>query len=316
LRLKRWQCRMIYKEDSVEETLNHIDEIIIQQETAKVHMPKGPEPTHKKLIKLLKQTDEALISEEKRRCRRRSIIWGLKDRRKNIERRLHTLIKPAILERDSNRCRACGSVENLELARLSGRDMAKPEQITRKRTVWHYPDAEKRWAEENMLMLCGDCHKIFDSLNAIFWRRDLGNLSIDQALELLQSGRLKQRPPCFERYALATRCSGVKTFFKVLRKAIIFHKKDNPKQARLYLGHVKKNWRFISKETFLPKELREKIENSLQEIYRLGSTVEMEKIEQEIRDNIMKPLEQNVPPEVFSKFKDALLKQDKVLLTI
>jgi hypothetical protein len=173
---------------------------------------------------------------------------------------------------------------------------------------------------ENMLILCEHCHKHFDSFNGRLWRRSLGTINIDQAVQLLQSDRLKETPPILkmqiERFALALKCGSLRTLFKVLRKAIIFHKKGDEKKARLFLGHVKRNWRFIYKGTFLPEEVKEKIESLLQGIYRLDSIDEMERTEQEIRDTITRALAQNVTPEVFSKFKEALLKQDKALSAI
>lgn len=320
LRLKHWECRMIYKEDSLQETVDRLNAIMVQRETAKIHTPKGPEPTYEKLIKLLKQTDEELTSEEKRSRRRRYVIWGLEERRKNIERHLHLVLKPVILKRDNQRCRACGSTENLELARLSGGDMAKPERITRKRMVWHYPDAEKRYAEENMLILCEKCHKQLDSFNARFWRIGLGKVSIDEAVELLNNGKLKETAPIIEanieRLALLNKCSFVKSFFKALSKTVIFYKKGNLKKSRLHLGRVKRDWSFFEKEAVLPKELMAKVENLLQKIYFLNTIDEMEKAEKAIREYILEYLEKSLLPEVFSPFKYALLKQDKELSTI
>jgi 5-methylcytosine-specific restriction endonuclease McrA len=197
LRLKKWHCRIIYKEDTIEKTVDHINAIMVRREFAKIKTPSGPEPTHKKLIQLLKQTDEALVIEEKKRRPNSSVIWGLKERRKNIERWLHSILKPAVLKRDNYMCRECGSsVENLQLARLVGGDNAIPEMISRRRTVWHYPDAEKRWADENFFILCKDCHRQLDSLWSRLLRRSLGETSVEQTIELLKSGQLRR---CYTR---------------------------------------------------------------------------------------------------------------------
>jgi hypothetical protein len=179
----------------LDETVKRVNDAMLQKETTKIILPPGPEPTRKKLIELLRQTDEELASEEQKSKRNYPVVWGLIERRRYVETRLHVLIKPSILKRDDNRCLACDSKENLELARLSGGDMARPEKFRKKRTLWRYPDAEKRWAEENMLILCEHCHKQLDSFTARVWRRKLGTISIQQVVELLQSGNLKQMPP-------------------------------------------------------------------------------------------------------------------------
>jgi hypothetical protein len=320
LRFKHWHCRRIYKEDSVEETLDHVNHIIVQQEASKIHMPEGLEPTHRKLITLLNQADETLLIEEKTRKRNHPLIWGLRERRKSIEQRLHVVLKPVILKRDNCRCRACGSTENLELARISGGDMAKPERLSKKRIVWVYPDAEKRWAFENMLILCESCHKRFDSFKSRMWRIGYEAINIDQAIELLQSGKLEETPPILkaqlERFGVLLRLSSFRTFFKVLRKAIIYQKKGDLRKARVYLGHVKREWHFLGTEKFLAKEVIEKVSNMLQDIYRLNSTAEIERTEEEIRDYLFAVIESSIQPRMFLQFKETLSKQDQALSKI
>lgn len=317
LRLKRWECRIIYREDSLDETVKRINDAMLRKETTKITLPPGPEPTHKKLIELLRQTDEELICEEQKSKRNYPVVWGLIERRRYIETRLHVLIKPSILKRDNNQCVACGSKENLELARLSGGDMARPEKLSKNRTLSRYPDAEKRWAEENMLTLCGRCHKQFDSFTARIWRRKLGPISIQRAVELLQSGNLKELPPIPPEARIRGRqiftCRSMRTFFKVLRKATISSQQNNPKRARLFLGAVKREWGFICKRAVFPSEVQAKAEELLSEMYSLGSTEELERAEQGVRDVTMGYLERTILPEVFSKFKEALLSQDEKL---
>ena len=317
LRSKRWECRIIYREDSLEETLKRVNDALLRKATIKIILPPGPEPKHKKLIELLKQTDEELASEEQKSKRNYPVVWGLIERRRYIETRLHVLIKPSILKRDNNRCLACGSKENLELARLSGGDMARPEKINKKGTLWRYPDAEKRWAEENMLTLCERCHKQLDSFIARIWRRKLGHINIQRAVELLQSGTLKELPPISPEARVYGRqvftCRSMRTFFKVLRKATISSKQNNQKKARLFLSAVKREWDFICKRAVFPIEVQTKAEELLSEIYSLGSTEELERAEQGVRDVIIGYLEKTILPEVFSKFKEALLNQDEKL---
>ena len=317
LRSKRWECRIIYREDSLEETVKRVNDALLRKATIKITLPLGPEPKHKKLIELLRQTDEELASEEQKSKRNHPVVWGLIERRRHIETRLHVLIKPSILKRDNNKCLACGSKENLELARLSGGDMARPERISKKRTLWRYPDAEKRWTEENMLTLCEPCHKQLDSFIARIWRRKLGPISIQRALELLQSGNLKELPPISpevkNRIRQSISCRSMITFFKVLRKATIYSQQNNPKKANLFLGVVKRQWSFICKSAVFSSEEQAKAEELLSEIYNLGSTEELERAEQRVRDVTMGYLERTILPEVFFKFKEALLIQDKKL---
>jgi hypothetical protein len=140
LMAKHWHCQRIHIEDSTEDTIEQVKHIIIQKETARIRLPEGPEPIYRKLITLLKETDEALVAEERKMKRNYPLLWGLEERRKSIEQRLHIVLKPVILKRDNYRCRTCGSTEKLELARTSGGDMAKPEKISKKRTIWVYPE--------------------------------------------------------------------------------------------------------------------------------------------------------------------------------
>jgi len=316
LKSKRWYCGTVYLDDDVEKTINRIKSSMTQREISKVKLPPGPESTTKKLIEMLKRTDEELLSEQRKRKRNYPLVWGLKDRRKSLENRLHALFKPVILERDNHQCRACGSTENLELARLSGGDMARPERINRRRTIWHYPDVEKRWAEENMLILCEKCHKTFDSLNARFWRRSLGTSSVEQAVELITTGKLREFPPIPQPTLQFFKYRGILTFFKVLRKAVIFYRKDNTKKARLYLGNIKREWSYLGRRNALLNKGNEQVERYLQVIYSLTSKEEVAKAEQAIRNTVLEHLENDVQPEVLSRFKEALLKQDNDLLKL
>jgi hypothetical protein len=317
LMAKHWHCQRIHTEDSLEETIEGVKHIIIQKETARIRLPEGPAPIYKKLIALLKGTDEALLVEERRMKRNYPLLWGLNDRRKSIEQRLHIVLKPVILKRDNYRCRACGSTEKLELARTSGGDMAKPERLSTKRTIWVYPDAEKRWAIENMFILCQKCHKYFDSFRSRAWRYNAEPISTEQWVELIRSGKLKEMPPLlrehFEKLKLTFTLGSFRTFFKVLRKAIIFYRKGDLKKYRLFLGHVKKNWRYLSRNTVLTEEVKGRIDILLQEIYRLKSVAEMEKAEQNIRENLFVYFQGSIPSEAISKFKETLTKQDIVL---
>ena len=187
LSAKHWYCWRIHEEDSVDETIDFVNGIIIKREAAKVHLPDGDEPKHKKLISRLKQTDDEILVEERKRRRNRPLLWGLIERRKDIEQRLHVVLKPVILTRDDHKCRVCGSKEDLELARIIGADAAKPERISKKRVIWVYPDAEKRWSEDNLLILCNSCHKAFDSFRSRMARRGLDAMSIEQAVDYIKN---------------------------------------------------------------------------------------------------------------------------------
>ena len=50
---------------------------LIMKEAAKIRIPLGPEPTHKKLIELLRKTDEELNLEEQKRKRNYPLFLGL-----------------------------------------------------------------------------------------------------------------------------------------------------------------------------------------------------------------------------------------------
>jgi hypothetical protein len=317
LRSKRWECRIIYREDSLEETVKRVNDALLRKATIKIILPPGPEPKHKKLIELLRQTDGELATEEQKIKRNYPVVWGLVERRRYIETRLHVLIKPSILKRDNNRCLACGSKENLELARLSGGDMARPEKINKKRTLWRYPDAEKRWAEENMLTLCEPCHKQLDSFIARIWRRKLGAISIQQAVELLQSGTLKELPPISPEVKNRVRqsifCRSTITFLKVLRRAVLASRQNHPKRARMFLGDVKREWGYLCKRAEFPQDVEVKTEGLLAEMYLFGSTEELERDEQGVREVLMRHMEKTILPEIFSRFKDGLLSQDEKL---
>jgi hypothetical protein len=195
--------------------------------------------------------------------------------------------------------------------------MAKPEKQSKKRTIWVYPDAEKRWAIENLFILCQKCHRYFDSFQSRVWRYNAEPTSIEQWVELIRSGKLKETPPLlrehFERLKLTFTLGGFKTFFKVLRKAIIFYRKGDLKKSRLFLGHVKKNWRYLSRNIVLTEEVKGKIDILLQEIYCLRLTAEMERAEQNIRDDLFAHFEGSIPSEAISRFKETLTKQDLVL---
>ena len=81
----------------------------------------------------------------------RNELWRLKRKwRKSINPALHHLLKPVILERDGHRCRACGSITDLELVRLYGG------------ALFHLVPIEKAYAEENMFILCRRCHMILE----------------------------------------------------------------------------------------------------------------------------------------------------------
>lgn len=314
LTAKHWHCQRIDIENSTEDTIKHVKHFIIQKETARIRLPEGRQPIYRKLIALLKETDEALLAEERRMKNNYPLLWGLKERRKSIEQRLHVVLKPIILERDHYRCRACGSAEKLELARTSGGDMAKPEKISTKRTIWVYPDAEKRWAIENLFILCQKCHRYFDSFQSRVWRYNAKPTSTEQWVELIRSGKLKETPPLlrdhYERLRFTFTLGDLRTFFKVLRKAIMFYRKGDLKKSRLFLGHVKKNWRYLSRNTVLTEEVKHKIDSLLHEIYCLGSTAEMEGAEQNIRNDLLAHLEGRIPSEAISGFKETLAKQD------
>jgi 5-methylcytosine-specific restriction endonuclease McrA len=89
-------------------------------------------------------------------------------RKQEIEERLHRILRPIILKRDGFRCRRCGSAEKLELVRLYG---GIP-----------FVSTEKRWAQENLFILCADCHRQFDSLEGRIRRISFRISSVDEAL--------------------------------------------------------------------------------------------------------------------------------------
>jgi hypothetical protein len=105
----------------------------------------------------------------------------------------------------------------------------------------------------------------------------------------------------------------MRTFFKVLRKVTISSRQNNPKRTRLFLGLVKREWGFICKHPVFPNEVHAKTEGLLLEMFSLDSIEQTERAEQAIRDNILEYLEKTILPEVFSRFKEALLRQDEGL---
>ena len=321
LTAKHWRCGRIHDEDSLEKKLSDAHFFISFFEESRIHLPEGPEPTYKKLVALLKETDDIILSERRKDKMNYARIFGAEKRRKTIEQHLHVVLKPIILERDNYCCRACGSTDKLELARTSGGDMAKPEWLSKKKIVWVYPDAEKRWASENLLILCQRCHKYFDSFRSRLRRYNAKTTTAEEWVDLIRSHQLDKRPLIrastfhldFEKQKARSLLMFSRTLLKVLRKAIIFYKKGDAKKSRLFLGHVKKNWRILSKSKLIAEDAWGNLDSLLGQVYTLGSIARMEELERLIRNDLFALLEKISASKDFSTFKEGIAKQDSKL---
>ena len=81
----------------------------------------------------------------------------------------------------------------------------------------------------------------------------------------------------------------------------------------MFLGAAKREWDYLCKRAEFPPDIQVKTEGFLAEMYLLNSTEELERAEQGIRDGLIGHLENNIQPEIFSRFKDTLLSQDEKL---
>lgn len=283
----------------------------------------------KKLISQLQQTEEELEAEYRKRRRDFHAILRLEERRRNIENQLHKLLKPLVLKRDGSKCRACGSAEGLELVRLYG-GLAEPVKVSEKRIFMRRPPAEKRWAEENLFILCRECHKRFDSFVGRMWRRDLGDITVEEAVELLRSGKMAtlkeatealrsgktiEEPPSLRRfresYLEALKCQRFRTLFKTLRKTVVLFKQGCPALAKSHMRFVKREWGYASQ--MLPPEIKGECSQLMEEFYRSSCVDEAERAEAKIREAIMSYLEKSVSPRMFERFRKVLSEQDKAL---
>jgi len=123
------------------------------------------------LFEEIKQVEVSLLNT-------REEVRQLDRRRESIEKTLHRILKPSILERDQHRCRACGSTQDLDLVRLYGEfPLELPERVEQYKKIhkeiikrhpsWKGPPfvpIEKAYAEENLFVLCRRCHRIHDGL--------------------------------------------------------------------------------------------------------------------------------------------------------
>jgi hypothetical protein len=158
---------------------------------------RGPPNSKDKLIEELGRIEARLreiwCKEREERGQKRILLqdkaFVLERRKKNIERKLHEVLRPIILERDGYRCKACGSTENLELVRLYG-GIEWRERVG-KAIVRRRPPVEKLWSEENLFTLCEECHKRFDSLYGLLWRGALKVSSVNDAVQLIRSGKAR-----------------------------------------------------------------------------------------------------------------------------
>jgi|YelNatPaOPRAMG01_1025707.scaffolds.fasta_scaffold105221_1 5-methylcytosine-specific restriction endonuclease McrA len=150
----------------------------------------------KRLIKRLKMVelkyDEARKEYKKRRGKKRRELFyemfKLKKEWRSIKRGLHQHFRPKILERDGYKCRACGASEKLELARLF-------EDSLFEKTPLKAPP-EVAYSEENMFILCRECHKRFDSLNGRMQRFKEKISSIEEAMKLLRNRKPRLLKEC------------------------------------------------------------------------------------------------------------------------
>lgn len=187
---KGWDVRRVAEENFEKFDLDRIKGLMTELEYGRFRLPPGPRPTSQKLIELLRQTHTEIFSEEAKRRRNHRMLWGLERRRRNIEKRLFLIFKPKILERDRHKCLVCGSTTELDLAHIyQGRNPtftdANPRWLRKHpRMASPYVSPEKRWAEENMLILCRSCHLALDSGVQLS-----GKWNIDKAIQFIQKRR-------------------------------------------------------------------------------------------------------------------------------
>jgi len=150
----------------------------------------------KRLIKRLKMVELKYDEARKEYKRypgkkRRELLYEmlkLKKEWRSIKRGLHQYFRPKILERDGYKCRACGASEKLELARLF-------EDSLYEKTPLKAPP-EVAYSEENMFILCRECHKRFDSLNGRIRRIKEKISSIEDAVKLLRNRKPRLLKEC------------------------------------------------------------------------------------------------------------------------
>jgi 5-methylcytosine-specific restriction endonuclease McrA len=135
------------------------------------------------VTELLEETQMEINREERKRNRDFRTINRLRKREGKMEKFLYQNLKAVILRRDGYKCRACGSAKNLSLAHLFPK--TDYSRRLRGRRVTPYTSPKNRWAEKNLLTLCRNCHRSFDSLQGRRLIKCLKISSVGGALRLL-----------------------------------------------------------------------------------------------------------------------------------
>jgi len=248
--------------------------------------------------------------EQRKTLRRESV--ELKEKWHNVKSYLHHHFRPIILDRDGFKCRACGASEDLELARLY------EDSLYARTHGYATKSPEERYSEKNMLILCYECHKRFDSLYCrMAWRRGSKAISsVDEAIRILCNKDLFKHSPFVEgqrqKYLEHMQQKMVLTFFKVLRKTVFFYSQKDFREARKYAGMVKREMCSLIKQSLLQTETRLNIE-FLREMCQRDSDQNIIELADKIRKSVIEFLEKNISQDAFFKFREELAAQDKAL---
>lgn len=226
-------------------------------------------------------------------------------KKRNIESRLHQILRPVIFERDGYKCRACGSTDNIELVRLHA-------------GIGRAVSYEELWSEENLFTLCKRCHKFFDSLRGCILRNIFRVWTVETAILLIRNK--EEFDANYRKWFqhLNTREMTLRdslTLFKVLRKASIFGKQGDYKKSRFYLGLAKREWDFLSKKVF-SWHLYVKINGLLNRVnYTDSENFEksVKRLETEVRKAIMEYINESFPYYTVNEFKKKVIEQDNLL---
>lgn len=277
----------------------------------------------KRLIERLKGIETMYLDvwkERKRRRgeRRRALRGELNKLEKEwmyVKRLLHSHFRPLILKRDGYKCRACGSSEKLELARLFLDSLAllysSPQEQMLLSYSGPYRTPEERYSEKNMLTLCKKCHIRFDSLHGRFWRMGSKAISsVEEAIEVLRNRYFREDPPYiiehWKKYEEEMIRTDLLILVNALGKAAAFKQQNDLKKARRHLGVARRQLTFYLKKGFLEKNQYEQLMKKLQQVRAvLDSGGSFDGILDEIRRHVLEAVRTKVPPEIFCKIEHA-----------
>ena len=110
-----------------------------------------------------------------------------------------------------------------------------------------------------------------------------------------------------ERNVRYWRSREVLTLLKVLRESILFHKREDFRKFRFFLGLVRRELRYLRER--LPSDIVSGVENVLKNAER-ARVAELENMESNVRAAALAYLKSFLAPEEFNEFVERLTKQD------